>query len=152
MLISFLFTLYSLLKLIEARAKVDKPDASYSDIAEAAFGKTGRIVADVLLCLLQYGYVISLNYFVVDSLRSIIDEFFGNDPSMFFVGKLAISHLGIGLGTFLVAAPLLLVRSIQKFAFTLILADILILFTVSTIVVYALLHFYKDAGYPGENL
>ena len=52
MLVSFLFTLYSLLKLIEARAKVDKPSASYSDIAEAAFGKTGRIVADVLLCLL----------------------------------------------------------------------------------------------------
>jgi hypothetical protein len=52
----------------------------------------------------------------------------------------------------MVAAPLLLVRQIQKFAFTFILADILILFTVSTIIVYALLHFYKEAGYPGENL
>ena len=87
MLISFLFTLYSLLKLVEARAKVEKPGASYSDIAEAAFGKTGRVVADVLLCLLQYGYVISLNYFVIDSIRSVIDEFFGTDPSLFFVGK-----------------------------------------------------------------
>lgn len=76
MAFSFFLTLYSLLKLLEARAKVDKPAASYSDIAELAFGKTGRIVADVLLCLLQYCYVIPLNFFVIDSIRSIIDELF----------------------------------------------------------------------------
>ena len=66
----------------------------------------------MLLCLLQYGYVISLNYFVVDSLRSIIDELFGNDPSMFIVGKVLLLLIDVGICTFLVAAPLLLVRQI----------------------------------------
>jgi amino acid permease len=89
---SFLLTLYSLLKLLEARAKVDKQSASYSEIAETAFGKTGKIVADVLLCMLQYCYVISLNFFVIDSIRSIIEElFFYPDPSLFFVGKLDLA-------------------------------------------------------------
>jgi len=87
MLVSFFFTLYSLLRLLEARAKVDKPCASYSDIAEAAFGNTGRYVADVMLCLLQYCYVVPLNFFVIDSIRSIIDEVFNFNPDLFFVGK-----------------------------------------------------------------
>jgi|LauGreDrversion4_2_1035121.scaffolds.fasta_scaffold259368_3 amino acid permease len=87
MLIIFFFTLYSLLKLIEARAKVNKPCASYSDIAEEAFGETGRLVADILLVLLQYVYVISLNFFVVDTIRSVIDEVSDTNPNSFFVGK-----------------------------------------------------------------
>lgn len=44
------------------------------------------------------------------------------------------------MGTFILATPLLLVRKVQNFAFLFILADILILFTVSTIIVYAFLH------------
>jgi proton-coupled amino acid transporter len=140
MVICFLLTLYSLLKLLEARAKVDKPSASYSDIAEVAFGKTGRVVAEVMLCLLQYCYVIPLNFFVIDSIRSIIDELFAWDPNLFFVGKRDLGLKVEGMGTFLLSAPLLLIRSIQKFAFTFILADIIIFFSVGTILVYALLH------------
>jgi|LauGreDrversion4_2_1035121.scaffolds.fasta_scaffold202902_2 amino acid permease len=87
MLISFAFTLFSLLKLIESRAKVQKKNASYSDIAEEAFGKIGRTVADVLLCLLQYSYVITLNFFVIETLRSVINEYIDAELSLFFVGK-----------------------------------------------------------------
>jgi len=108
---SFLLTLYSLLKLLDARAKVEKPCASYSEIAEAAFGKTGRIVSDVLLCMLQYCYVIPLTFFVIDSIRSIIEESIDKNLHLFFVGKPDMGLKVEGICTFLVAAPLLLIRS-----------------------------------------
>jgi proton-coupled amino acid transporter len=77
-----------------------------------------------------YGFIISLNYFILENLKSVVDEIFVID----------INILWIGLFAFFTTAPLCLVRRIEKFAFTFLIADILILATIIIITVYACLH------------
>lgn len=74
-------------------------------------------------------------------MKSVVDEAFETN----------IDVLYIGIGSFLVTAPLCLVRRIEKFAFTFIIADILILITAITIVVFAFLHL-EDTGSWGEGV
>jgi amino acid permease len=79
---------------------------------------------------MQYGFVIGLAYFSLESLKSVIDEIFDTN----------INTLYLGLFTFAVTAPLCMVRRIEKFAFTYIIADFLIFVTAITIIVFAVIH------------
>ena len=56
------------------------------------------------------------------------------------------------LGLFLVTAPLCLIRRIEVFAFTFLIADALIVFTAGTIVVYGIMHLNDNGGQWGEGI
>jgi|LauGreDrversion4_2_1035121.scaffolds.fasta_scaffold592757_2 hypothetical protein len=79
-------------------------------------------------------------YFALDSLKSVVDEIFDTNIHVAYVG----------LFTFAVTFPLCLVRKIEKFAFTFIIADFLILGTVICIVVFAIIRI-NDKGW-GEDV
>jgi amino acid permease len=129
MIFSFFVTYYAIVKLLQARAKTPV-GCSFAEIAEHAIGKKGKYVVDVFLTVMQYGFVISFTYFVLESMKSVVDEAFETD----------IDKLYIGLGAFIVTAPLCLVRKIELFAFTFLIADILILLTAIIIVYFAIVH------------
>lgn len=87
MVFSFFVTYFSILKLLQAREKAP-PGSSFADIANLAIGKKGKISTDVFLTLLQYGFVISFTYFVLDSMKSVIDEIFDMDINVIWIGKI----------------------------------------------------------------
>jgi proton-coupled amino acid transporter len=78
----------------------------------------------------QFSFVISFTYFVLESMKSVVDEAFDTNIDVIY----------IGLGAFMVIAPLCLVRNIQRFELSFICADILILLTVSVIFIYGVVH------------
>lgn len=139
MLFSFFVTYYSILKLLQARDKAP-PGSSFAEIASHAIGLKGKLVVDIFLCLMQYGFVISFTYFVLESMKSVVDEIFDIEINVIYIGRMPLLLSLIGLFAFAVTAPLQLVRRIEKFAFTFLIADLLILTTVITIVVYAIKH------------
>ena len=85
---------------------------------------------DIALTIMQYGFVISLIYFAVKSLKSVVDEIFDIDVNIIYWGVIVL----------FIAGPLCLVRRIEKFAFTYIFADILIFITAIMITVFAGIH------------
>lgn len=86
MVASFFFTQFALVKLLQAREK-GPVGASFAEIARASLGKSGMYVTDVLLCVMQYGFAISFNFFVLDSMKSVIDSIYETDINVYFVGK-----------------------------------------------------------------
>ena len=90
----------------------------------------GKYVVDIFLSMMQFGIVFSMTYFILKNIKSVLDEIFEID----------IHVLYIGIASFFVIFPLCLVRRIEKFAFTFIIADFLILITTIVIIVYASIH------------
>ena len=94
MTISFFITYFCLIKLLQAREKV--PGGSYADIANAAMGRPGKYIVDIFLTIMQYGFVIGLIYFSLESLKSVVDEVFDMNISIIYLGNL-IYYLNISL-------------------------------------------------------
>lgn len=140
MIMSFLITYYSCVGLLKARDKVPL-SSSFAEIASHAVGQRGKHVVNVFLTIMQYGFVISFTYFVLESLKSVVDEIFETDIKVVYIGLIAFG----------ITAPLCLVRKIEKFAFTFLIADFLILATAITIVVYASIH-VSERGSWGEGI
>lgn len=149
MTISFFITYFCLMKLLWAREKV--PGGSFADIANAAMGRPGKYAVDIFLTIMQYGFVVGLIYFALESLKSVVDEVFDINISIIYLGILIYYYIHLGIFTFVVVTPLLFVRGIEKFAFTYIIADILILITAITIVVFATIH-YNETGHWGSGV
>jgi solute carrier family 36 (proton-coupled amino acid transporter) len=146
--VSFYMTYFCLIKLLQAREKVT--GGSFSEIAEAAMGKPGRYVLDLFLSLMLYGFVIALAFFTIINLKNVVDGILEQEIPEWYLGKktILIYFLQLGVFLFVVTAPLCFVRRIEKFAFTYIIADFLILITAITIVVFAGIHISeKEEGW-----
>lgn len=129
MALSFTVTYYSLVKLLQAKMACTGA-TSFADVARAALGKYGMWITDFLIAIMQYGFAIALLFFTIRNLKDVADGIFG-EP---------IETMYVGLFVFAVTAPLCLVRRIEKFAFTYILADALIFISAITILVFATIH------------
>jgi len=77
-----------------------------------------------------YGFVIAMSFFTIVNLKNVADAIVGRDVPVYI----------ITIFVFVVTTPLVYVRRIEKLAFTMIIADFLILITAITILVYAVLH------------
>lgn len=126
--ISFFITYFCLIKLIQARETTN--GGSFSDVVYAAMGLPGRYVLDVLLCLMLYGFVVAFCYFTIINLKEVIDQSTNSD----------INILYLGVFVFLLTTPLCYMRSIDRFAFSYAIADILVFITAIVILVYSTMH------------
>ncbi|CDW90768.1 UNKNOWN [Stylonychia lemnae] len=126
MVLSFVLTLYCAIKLLQAKAKTE--NGSFSDIGFKAIGKPGKIMVDIFLSLSQIGFVTAYIYFITTSLKSVYDEAKGDGSDV---------------------SVIWFVRKIEKFAWTHLVADGLILLTTIVILIYALLQLSKHGW--GEN-
>ena len=91
-------------------------------------------------------------YFVITSLKEVVDDAFKVDSNIIYFGNNLLVHkdIFIGIFCFLVATPLTFVRRIEKFSFTYLIADLLILITAIAIIVYSCLY-VRDHGW-GKNV
>ena len=85
MILGFFLTLICIFKLIESRNAIG--GGSFSDIGYQAFGKKGKIIADVFMATQQIGFVIGMIYFVVKSFKEVVDDAFDVDANMIYFGK-----------------------------------------------------------------
>lgn len=74
MVVSFIVTLFSLFRLLEAREKV--PGGTYSDIAQAALGLPGKYLLEALLPLMLYGFIVAFSFFTIVNLQSVAQALF----------------------------------------------------------------------------
>lgn len=137
MILSFFITYFCLLKLIQARDVLK--GGSFSDVAYVALGRPGKYLLEVFLCVMLYGFVIALLYFAIINLKSVADSIFGQEVDIHYLGKHSL-HDVLGVFIFVVATPLTFVRRIEKFAFTHMFADFLVLLTAIVIIVFASIH------------
>lgn len=84
-------------------------------------------MVDAFLVIMQIGFAIGIIYFILNNVKSVLEDAAG----------LTVDIKWIGLIVFVVVTPLSFMRSIEKFAFTYVFADILIFVTTVTILVYA---------------
>ena len=127
MVLSFILTLVCMIKLLECKART--PGGRFSDIGMKAMGLKGKYLVDVFLTLAQLGFVTAYIYFIVTSLHDVVFDL--TNPNY------DTPRIWFGLLCFVIYVPLCLVRKIEKFAWTHILADALILITTIVIIVYA---------------
>jgi len=141
MVLSFILTQVCMVKLLECKKKT--PGDTFSDIGMKAMGLKGKILVDVFLTLAQLGFVTAYIYFIVTSLHDVVYDL--TTPNY------DTPRIWFGLLCFVIYVPLCLVRKIEKFAFTHIFADALILITTIVIIVYASIQLH-DHGWGTGNV
>ena len=85
-------------------------------------------------------------YFVVASLKEVVDEWADVDSNIIYYGKILFNLIFVGIVTFVLCAPLTFVRKIEKFSWTYLIADLLILVISISIIVFSCLH-VRDYGW-----
>eukprot|EP00347_Sterkiella_histriomuscorum_P012049 403370085 len=151
MVLSFILTLVCAIKLLQAKAKI-QPGGSFSDIGFQAIGKPGKYMVDIFLGLSQIGFVTAYIYFITTSLKSVADEVREQQHQDEPAYKSDVSVIWFGALCFIIYVPLCLVRKIEKFAWTHLIADALILITTIVILVYALIQLSKYGWGTGNQV
>ncbi len=90
-------------------------------------GKTGRYMVDFFLVVMQLGFLMGIIYFLTSNLQSVLADAAGWSIDIKWYGLFCLVFL----------TPLTFLRSIEKFAFSHVFADILILVTTIVIIVFA---------------
>lgn len=120
-----LLTTVCVLKLVACGLKTGI--YSYSILVEKAFGKTTRILLDVMIAATQFSFSISHFTFEVESLKSTIDTVFGVNSS----------RACYAMGICCILIPISWVREIGKFSFAFMVGNFIILFTICVVVYYS---------------
>ena len=138
MFVSFLLTQICADKLLQARKRF--PRASFTDLGKLSMGRPGQYMVDIFLSIAQIGFLIGQTYFIASNLQQVMHDAFGVDLELKYYG----------LTCFIITTPLSYVREIERFAFSYVLADVLILVTTVAILVYSTMKLVKDG--PGEEI
>ena len=118
----------------------DEFGESYSEIAMAAYGNKMRIFTEGLIIASQLAFCTNYIYFISSSMGSVINcARSGADPATCSVATEVFN--GVNLWYFmpvlmLIYVPLVWIRNMEKLAFTHVIADLIILVTVVTLLVY----------------
>lgn len=121
---SLCLTLYCANLLIETKKKVG---GSYSEIGQRTCGFYGRLGVDVSLAISQIGFTTAYIYFISSNLQTIFLNAFNVQVSQWVFGAFCV----------IMYTPLCWVRKIEKFNKTHIFADVMILVTLVSIIIYA---------------
>ena len=137
---------------------------SYSEIVKKSFGKRGKYILDLMIFSSQYCFTISSIVFQVSSLRDlVILYYFGGKTQEEVEAKPIVSSSitladiidlwdiwTYGMVIIFILTMLSWVRQIAKFSFTFLFANILLLFSVITVIGFSLAHIYNQGGFgPG---
>ena len=128
MVLSAVLTIYCSTLLLEVRKKLNS--TNYTELGQSTFGKKGRILVDIALWCSQLGFCCAYVYFIMENIAQILIDSMHVD-----IDRLKCQRL-LALFSFFMFTSLCLVRKIEKFAVTHVFADIMILITVLSIVVY----------------
>ena len=105
---------------------------NFGEIAEAALGKTGKIVVDIILATCQFSFTIAQITFTLTALSKNI----GNDK---------IDRWYFAIGLICLYAPLAWVRKIQYFSAGYIIGNLMIILTITVVSVYSVIQI-KEHG------
>ena len=137
---------------------------SYSEIVKKSFGKRGKYILDLMIFSSQYCFTISSIVFQVSSLRDlVILYYFGGKTQEELEAKPIVSSSitladiidlwdiwTYGMVIIFILTMLSWVRQIAKFSFTFLFANILLLFSIITVIGFSLAHIYNQGGFgPG---
>lgn len=100
-------------------------------------GPKGQYMVDFFLATAQIGFLIGQTYFIASNLQNVLLEGFGTDVPIEWFCKHFRSLISSVLLCFLVTTPLGYVRRIGFFAFSYVIADVLIFSTALVILIFA---------------
>ena len=139
MLGSLVLTLYCTKLLLECAD--EGYGNEYSEIGEAAYGKGMRKLTEWLIICSQMGFCTNYVYFIASQMGSVINcARSGADSNT--CGSPEVVYDSVQIWYFLpilmaIYVPLVWIRDMEKLAFTHLISDVVILFVISTIFVYA---------------
>ena len=76
MILSFGLTYFEIAMLLKAREVSSCSRRTFSDLTHQALGRKGKILVDTLLVTVLFSFVISFTYFVLESMKSLLNELF----------------------------------------------------------------------------
>ena len=121
-------------KVLKVRAVLEAK--SYTDIGEKLYGPYGKLAVNISLALSQMGFTCAYVYFIIKNMHDIILEAADRDIK-----------LGIwALICFVMWSLLAYVRKIQIFASTHVFADVMIVVTLVTCVIYGGINIHNEGS------
>jgi len=133
LVLAYALTLFCSIKLVQAQKASGIASASFTQLGEKAMGKLGRRLVELSLFFSQVGLVCAYIAFICTSMVSIVLTTTGHHVSPWWFGGLL----------FVLYTPLCLIRKIEVLAPTHIFADIMIVVTLTTLMVYGGLYLNK---------
>jgi proton-coupled amino acid transporter len=94
-------------------------------------------MVDVFLSVAQVGFLIGQSFFIASNLQNVMHKAFGIEIDIRLYCKELVTKSYVDLLSFLVTTPLSYVRKIEKFAFSYVIADMLIFITTIVILSFA---------------
>ena len=143
---SLILTLYCTTLLIEC---ADEVGNSFSEIAEAAYGKSMKTLTQILIICSQFAFCTNYVYFIASQIGSIFNcvkngEFpdgEGEGKTNCAEGMNVKEHVNLWLifpiALFLIFTPLVFIRDMEKLAWSHLLGNILILVVIASVVVFS---------------
>lgn len=120
--------------LMESRVRVNAK--SYADLGFLAYGKLGRFAVEIALFFCQTSFVTAYIYFITQNIHQILLHQFDYN----------ISPEAVALPLYFVMGILCLVRRIEVFAWTHLLADIIIILTCIVVTYHAVIKLRADGS------
>ena len=151
LLISLAMNLYSCKLLLEVQSVTG---GSLTDIGYAAFGRAGKISCDILLVLSQFGFCTAYVYFIASQLGGeggVIQcaTSHSSNPEDCSDGSIISKWYWLPI-TMACYLPLTYVRKMEKLSFTHIFSDILIIFSIMVLCIYAGIDIKDRGGWAPE--
>jgi proton-coupled amino acid transporter len=124
--------------------KAKTNSSSYSELGLKLYGKAGKAIVDVSLCVSQIGFVCAYVYFIIVNYNAIGTQAFDIDIDRNYFAMFCL----------FLFALLCFVRKIEVFAITHVFADLMILLALIILVYYGCLNLEKkgrNTGVPFFN-
>lgn len=138
LIFSGIYTMYCAKLVLECRQKMNA--SSYPELGYKAYGKCGKFAVDLALWFSQTGFCFAYVFFVKENFHKVLLQISDN--------KIDVSTNTFAIGSFFLFTLLCFVRKIEIFASTHTFADLMIVLTMLTVVIYGC----KEIKQNGEIL
>ena len=148
--VSCIWTLHCTKLLIQVYETVG--GGSFPEIGQKCYGKTGKVLTDISLFFSQFGFVCAYVYFIAQETQSVVQCATSPAPrTPACEGGVYINKWWFLPLCMVIYVPLVLVRKIEKFAWTHMMADILIFVTLASIITYSSVHVHRQGGFTTQG-
>jgi proton-coupled amino acid transporter len=107
---------------------------SFSDLGKISYGKTGRLITDILLVSTQFSFLLPFIVFLTENARAVFSKILGLKISIWYYAAVCFGLL----------APLVWVRKISKFSNFHIFADLAIVLTILVVIGFGCLEIREN--------
>lgn len=147
---SLFLTIHCAKLLLDTRKELGG-NLSFSQIGEKTWGRTGKILVDVALIGSQLSFCVAYPYFIVRNIQEIIFEAETKNTTNPTPTENVNKWL-FGFFCFLIYLPLVMVRKIEKLAWSHLFGDAMIIITVVVIFIYGFIALGNNHGFSPQNL